>query len=883
MASKTYRIPYDRQAKSWEPVTISAQIRNQANKKLQKLTPEVLVEDATGSPYTAMGSNLLVVDSTEIEPQPRAGDIARIKMRLEGESAGLLQTLQRNSRFKLKVTLRPELSKDGAESSKPGPPVEAVTEVYAELPQIWDLTFRKTLWHDEGVVDLSTVEGVPKDRLQDLGDWGGTLILQPKGRLVDSQAQETIVSKATIEHAREVILDRGDGKKLTGEWDATRAGYVFEIEPSQKGEGGGLTGQELTLAPPIEPHQGWGKQLCELLASARKIGDGLARDVPQLARTYVQGCLDHLAVKTEEELAERRGDLVIWILNTSNFIGFMDGATAMFNKGMKLFGQASDRFIGNLISFVIEIIFYMWNPLEAVAKSGAAKTALKGSTREMIEEGAEATIRELSQSREPLEQGLRVAREGIESTNTQLARTSQQLQELGPKITENPTPELMAQHSRVLAEHQQLLQQNMDFLSQRDLLRSQIDQIDANIALHRVIEENAEHVTEKEFLDKIQREALQHEALRNFNDNQYNDMLFKSPLAQQMKKANEEAQKAKQAAESIRYQNMAWEHYQGFFSPLWWAMDWSLAQALWLYDLAREWIPGVALAEDLLAMACETIFGFVSDILNSVLDYANSVHWSRSCINSAVRGQGKTTVLAHGIHPGFFDFPQATADLPGVLEPRRVLMGNRLTSISALKARFSGPAMGRSKQEMTAQTNQARNAFSNLCRQALDASRLERPAPEQLSSSTIRNVWHQLAGPMVKYENSFAAAEAQGTDYLWSIGTFAENSTFQDWDGAIEWLGWSLAWGLRLGAVLAIFTGVGAAGSLVMFQAADWADRIGPFLRMMVGWLGTLPDVIAFQADVVVAAALAYEAALEGTVSLENLIIPSEYVSWSEL
>jgi hypothetical protein len=155
---------------------------------------------------------------------------------------------------------------------------------------------------------------------------------------------------------------------------------------------------------------------------------------------------------------------------------------------------------------------------------------------------------------------------------------------------------------------------------------------------------------------------------------------------------------------------------------------------------------------------------------------------------------------------------------------------------------------------------------------------LEQPAPEQLTASTLRGVWGQLVGPMVEYEKAFNATGAQATDYLWSIGRFAENSTFQDWDGAIEWLAWAVAWGLRLGGILAVFTGVGAAAVPAAFAAAQGAEWIGAVLRPAVSWLGTMPDIIAFQYDVVLAASLAYEASTEGNVNLDNLVVPSAYV-----
>jgi len=198
--------------------------------------------------------------------------------------------------------------------------------------------------------------------------------------------------------------------------------------------------------------------------------------------------------------------------------------------------------------------------------------------------------------------------------------------------------------------------------------------------------------------------------------------------------------------------------------------------------------------------------------------------------------------------------------------------------MQAVKQRLLTNASGGYQQERSAQRSQARTTFANLCSGALDAQRLEQPAPEQLVASTLRGVWGQLAGPMVEYEKAFQATGAQGTDYLWSLGRFAESSTFQDWDGAIEWLAWSVAWGLRLGGVLAVFTGVGAAALPAAFAAAQGAEWIGAVLRPAVSWLGTMPDIIAFQYDVVIVAAVAYEASTRGKVSLDNLVVPSEYV-----
>ena len=944
MATKTYTLPYDYDTKRWDTVTVSAQVINQANKEIQKLDPNVLVQDADTSRYPALTNSVLLLENTEIVAEAGSGEVAKLHLRLNDDDARINQILAKNARFKLQVTLRPDLNLAIGKPPKPGPPAKGITEIVVEVPQTWDLTLRKTLWDDAGTIDLNKVDGVDRRALQALGNWGGTLILQPKGQLVDEAGNDKIDAKETIAHARECSIDRGNGEVIKGEWDDARQGYVFEITASQEGDPPSGAPGELTAKPTVQPHDGWQRQLRKLLAAARKIGTGLAPDVPNLARTYVQGCLDHIAVKTEDELTERRRDLNIWILNTSYFVGFMDNATEMFNKGLALFTTASDRMRDNLISFVIEVVFYLFDPIQKLVGSGAgsAKQALKGTTKEMVEEVSEATARELATNKEVLEQNIRGARESIESLNGELKQTGEILEDLGPKIRADPTPAGMQQHGAALAEQTRLLEQQNQLLAQRDAWVQQLQGVNADMAVVQEIKENAAEATEKQFLEKIRERAIaqadnpelsglikeleemsrrdlaqyqalqgqiretlaempegqarrnlqglsdavtkhtdllrQVDALSKFNANQRDDLLAKGPLGQKLKSVQAQAEQAKKEAEGIRYQNVAWEHYKGLLSPLWWFMDWSIAQIVWLHDLAVKQFPWLGEAENLLILAIDSALGYVNDALNAVLDFMNSHHWRRSCIRGDVRGRGQSTALANGVDGAFFNFPQATAQLAQKLKPRQVVAMGKSGSAAAMKARISEPAKNQQQQEIAAQRSQARRAFASLCRNALDAKRLESAAPDQLTSSTVRGVWRQLARPMVQYEQSFAAAGAQGSDYLWSIGTFAENSTFQDWDGAIEWLGWSLAWGLRLGAILAVFTGVGAVGSVMMFQAADWADRLGPVLRLMVGWLGTMPDIIAFQYDVVIAAALAYEAATEGNVDLDGLVVASEYV-----
>ena len=943
MATKIYSIPYNSDHKRWDPLTISSQVLNRGNQKTLKLDGKVQVEDAPSSAYPALTNSVLLLEETEIVAQIEEGDVAKIHLRLNDDDPRIGQILAANSRFKLKVTLLPDPGRGTGTDTQPGPPVEGIAEVVVQIPQVWNLTFRKQLWDDTEVIDLNKVEGVNKDALQALGDWGGTLFLQPKGRLTD-EGQEDILSTKVIESAGECVLDRGNDQLIRGEWDNVRRGYVFEIPASQEGDAPAGAGGELVITPWIAPSLGWARQFRRVLKGSRKIGARLAEEVPGDATAYVRDCLDHLAERPEQELIERRMDLNTWVLNTAAFIEFMDQASEMFNKGLGLFDEAFKRFLDNMVNFAVELIFALFDVLDLVFKSASqnAKTALKGSTKEMVEELSEKTIRELAQQRELVEQGVRASREGLGSLDRQIADVWARW----PTDIANPTPEVLRQMDTVSGQAQLLMRQRDALYEQLLRQKKELVDVQANITISQEIKQNAGQATEKAFLDNIKEratnlpndpqlrslisdlqqitsrdtgqtmamnaqvrqmlaelppgtseqtrqglerlsaalvehtQAIQAEVLIDLNKQTYQDLLEKGPLGSRMKQVHEQAQKAKAAAEAIRYQNMAWEHYQGFFSPLWWFMDWSLAQILWLHDLAREWIPGLAMAENLLAICVDTVVSYMMSILNAMIDFMNSHQWVRSCINSEVRGRGKSTALANGINPAFFDFPKSTQQIPEVLKPRTIVaMGQNGSpaQMQAVRQQILTKAAGSYQQERSLQRQQAGAAFTSLCRKALDARRLAQPAPEHLHVSTLRSIWSQLAGPMVQYEQGFAAANAQGTDYVWSAGRFMENSTFQDWDGAIEWLTWAVAWGLRLGGVLAVFTGFGVAAVPGAFAAAQGAEWIGALLRPAVSWLGTMPDIIAFQYDVIIAAALAFEAATEGNVDLDHLIVPSEY------
>ena len=324
MASKTYTVPYDDEYRRWEPCEVRARVTKGIDRKPQKLYPGVRVEDDPNSAYPALANNVLLVDNTTIEARIEAGDQARITLKLNDGDPRIKEVLKRNSRFRLKIILNPEIESGTGGQATPGPDVEGFTTIMAQLPQTWDLTFRKTLWYGDEVIDLKKVEGVVKDDLQSVGNWGGRLILKPRGILQEEGSSDKVVSTKVIAEAGECVLDRGEGNTVKGEWDATLQAYVFQIEPRQQGETpAGEGGLDVEVAPLIKLTPGWERQLLRLLKSARKLSNSLAKEILQHAKRFLQGTLDLAAELGEQEIVDRKHDLNIWLLNICNFISFM--------------------------------------------------------------------------------------------------------------------------------------------------------------------------------------------------------------------------------------------------------------------------------------------------------------------------------------------------------------------------------------------------------------------------------------------------------------------------------------------------------------------------------------------------------------------------------
>ncbi len=759
----------------------------------------------------------------------------------------------------------------------------------------------------------------------------------------DQGAGERILSTHPIGFAGQCTLDRGDDQVLTGVWDKDKQAYIFEIEASQTGDQAQGPVPDLPISCYIEMQKGWEKRFQDLIKAARTLANQLDPAIKQQARDFVQGYLDFLAETSQDDLVARKEHIRTWVLNISQFVSYLESAAELHGKSLKLFDSAMDRFVDNMINFTIELCFAMIDVLSYVYKwaKGSVKQAIKSSTKELVEELAEQTTKNLTAQKEAIESGIRTARESIDSLDNQLAGLRNQwptdLSDPSPELLSR-MDDLLARMKKALGDREGLVKKvaqesqgladleanvaiaqyvkthsgevtEKEFLEHLKGFASElpendaIKQIVANLEaiqtqdLGRIMDwgdslNNAIKNLPAGTPDSTRRELnrllsywaefkhdVQLDVLKEFNKGRYTDMLAKEPLGQRLKKISEEAQKAKAAAEKIRYENVAWEHYKGFFSPLWWLMDASIWAIAWLYDWAKDTFPWLADAETWLAVAIDTFLQFFMEQMNGVVSYMNSHLFIRSIINSEHRGRGKYLATLNGLGEHYFEFPKALKDYAKRNDdPKKIIqLGNSRSDKDAVKRNVEARVRGDYSQEKSRQAQQAKRLFATLCQMSLDAKFFSQDAPERIGPSAMRRVLGSIAGPMVRYEKGFAASKAQATDYLTSISRFAESETFQDLDGAIEWLAWAVAWTLRLGSLLAIGTGVGAAAVPAAFTAAQGIEWAAALLRPAVVVLGTMPDIVGCQFDVVIASPLVFTAAVRGGVDPENLIVDGYY------
>jgi len=932
MTDKQYEIPYNDDTKSWEMLDFSARVVNAANAEVQNIKPEIRVEDSPNGGYAAIRNNVLIVENTSVQQRIESGDHAQITLRLNDGDPKIGEILQRNSRFQLKVTMYPEFDAKSGQPEAAPIPVEGLTEIIVQLPQTWELTFKKAFWADAGVIDLKEVESVSQADLRDLGERGGRLILKPKGLFAPKELGLQIRSNNSIAHAGVCTLNRGEGIVLNGAWVAGLDGYVFEIQASRSE----VTAQagDLTLDVDVGMMVNHDNRMLELMRAAKKVSGSLGQEVFDRAKTFIQGYMDLIARETEEALVERKRDLTLWLLNIPRFIEYTKESLRLFDKSLKLFDEAYKRFVGNMINFTIELTFALFEVIKWLKGrgAGAAKEAVEKATKEMVEETAEKASRELLVNKESAEKALKVLEDQYDNISRELGET-----------VYNPPP----QPSKSWLQRIKKLRQQQLSLGEKLASQSKdVANVDANLKMASYIKENSADFTTKEFRDKaaaqlkeipnsdeiqnlmknlqairdsdienlakwgpaigqeiakLPKEAqkelrkefhtilnfvkdkdyvLKLETLSNFNTGLRDDLLIKGPIGQKMQKISQDAQEAKKSAEKIRYKHVPFKHYEGWLAPLWFSMDWMVEQIAWLYDLAKEWIPYVAELEELLVWAIELFLGYMMKAINAMVDFMNSTKWLRSSIKASMRSQGVQLVNANGARADFFKFPVTIKEIPKKSRPEAVVkLANSASEKKLAKENLRSFAEGGYQKEKANQHASAKVVLKKLCLRALDIDHLIKPGPEQITANTANNVWRKLLGPMVQYEGAFNSAGKAGTDYVLAVPShFAKNSTFQDWDGAIEWLAWSAAWILRLGGLIAVGTGYGAVFVAPAFVAAGRLEQAAALLRPIVSWLGTVPDVVGLQFDVLISTALMYTALIEGGVNVDEMVIESYYV-----
>ena len=929
VAQKRYAIPYNEDNQTWDPVEVKARIINSGDQKAQNLKDKILIEDASNSKYAAITNNVLLVDRIDKLERIEAGDQANITLRLNDSDPQIKDVLKRNSRFNLKLTLYPDPDNKNEPPTADSPSAEGFTEIFVQQPLKWELTFKKAFWDSSKVIDLSKQEGVDTYQLTELGNWSGKLIIKPVGVFQPNDGTAKIVGEKTIEDAVQCTLDIGDGKIIKGNWNKWDFHYEFDIPPAQS-DSMGVTPVELEIPCHIEMLPGYAKFFQEIIKYTKNLQKDLGADTLSKAREYIKGYLNFLAEEKETSLVERREDIRTWVINIPALLYSIKYSTIVYFRALDLFDEGYGRFVSNLVAVFVELVFmafdFIFKKIKSFAKRGDEVFA--DVTQDAVEKATRETSQDLAKQKSFVGSTLEALELQAKNLDNQMDDLGQQLL----KATQEERPVILTKMNRLISEDKTLLtkitqqtkeiadlninQQIAEYAktNSKDVtkkgfmegmeayiktqkgspspeVRKLIEQIKdlRGIRLNNIISTEKDIIrrltiatgTEKKQLKEMLASITNYKVFvekklaYEITEGEVKNHLLKSPLTQRMQKIHDTGVEIKKSYDETRYRSTPRKYYDpGVMGWVWHKLDVTMESLAWFYDSIVESLKVFA---GWLGYIIDEILYWVKHIIDSIIKITDTHAYTRTWIKESHRSSGLATAKRK-IGGDFFQFPReliqfaANQTRPNTL----VNQNSNNKNLDATKNRIISESAAQLKAEKTKQTTMAKKFFNDIFNEALDPLHFHMSAANtHVKTQQIKKPFQTILSLINEYQEAFSDANAKGTGGIINLTSrCGESFTIQDLDTAIEWLGWSLGWIIRIVSILVVFTPVGPifGGFTVAggFAIADIVDKIGTFLRPVVSWVGTMPTVIGLQNDALILSALMYDATVHGTVSLED-------------
>lgn len=302
------------------------------------------------------------------------------------------------------------------------------------------------------------------------------------------------------------------------------------------------------------------------------------------------------------------------------------------------------------------------------------------------------------------------------------------------------------------------------------------------------------------------------------------------------------------------------------YKDTWFPRTWYLLDKFtaWLFS----WY-GIRATIEALTYAASLVVGYVARALQWVIELIESWSPTMSHLEPDAFEHGQRVARRLGLKAFTEAMEHQQQELKAVsqkLDPAK-LSGTFARSETAAKKSTEKQAAQQSQQEALALLkHQARLVLVEACTRTLDVKLLDEPmlAPALDRFRTYDALARMLLTRLQRYEHGltlsnqdFLAWWPQVWDVYWSGGGGV--LSWQDVDNTVEWATFSASWTLRAGAVVGAFTGVGAVAGGGLLLGAEALDQVGVALRLAIASAGSLREVNAIPADLLVTLALCYD------------------------
>lgn len=368
-------------------------------------------------------------------------------------------------------------------------------------------------------------------------------------------------------------------------------------------------------------------------------------------------------------------------------------------------------------------------------------------------------------------------------------------------------------------------------------------------------------------------------------------------------------QEMRSMANKPRYRSISYEHYEGFLAPAWYFFDVALERVHENWDAFVEYVGPFVGSIQTWLLSCGWIKTIADEAVSwgrylakkvwELIDYVlvQGPAWFAGELQQAspastsfaqrVRDIGLEYAYSKGLNRKYTDFyPKQAQALADATANATTPPGQLHANQSGVNVQAGADARAAARQETitrevdsyksTVKDNSsfAATLYVTLCQEALDPNRITEQPPVAIDRGRQFDVatgfLQNILSEVRKYR---PAIDKQDDDLIaWLGGIWGDvtigNLSWSSIENTIEAIGFTFAWVLRGGAVVGMFSGIGAPAGATMLLYASVADAITAGLLVAVGHFGALRFMNGITLDLVIAQSVIHKALFTGGLDL---------------